>query len=69
VAQSPAHTNGALALAQRQLAEAIRRRGLLEFRCANPECQRVIGEYEPPVRYFLVRCRRCGLYSELSTTG
>ena len=50
-----------------QIEAARLARGLTEFRCNNPECGRVIGEYIAPVRYFLVRCRRCGLYSELTT--
>jgi len=49
------------------LAEARRRRGLKEFRCQNRECGRVMFEFLPPIGVVLQRCRRCGLYSELTT--
>jgi hypothetical protein len=50
----------------RQLIEiAQAARGLVPFRCQNLECGRIILEYEAPVRYILVRCRRCHLYSVL----
>jgi hypothetical protein len=50
------------------LDEALRKRGLRVLVCANPDCSRTILEYEDPIGYLLVKCRRCGLYSELTTT-
>ena len=54
--------------AARLLDDAIRRRGLHVLVCANPECGRTILEYQGPIGYVFVKCRRCGLYSELTTT-
>jgi DNA-directed RNA polymerase subunit RPC12/RpoP len=56
--------------AVRQIAEAERQRGLTEYRC--PDCGALLGYYEPPVRLVQIKCRKCGLYSELrvmSTNG
>jgi hypothetical protein len=52
----------------RLLDEALRRRGLHVLICANPECARTILEYQEPIGLVFVKCRRCGLYSELTTT-
>lgn len=55
-----------LALAIAQVEAARVARGLVDFRCSDPECNCKFGEYEPPIRmYVCVKCRKCGLYSEL----
>lgn len=54
-------------LARRQIAEAERQRGLLPFRCRD--CGALLGYYEAPVKLIQIKCRKCGLYSELSVTS
>lgn len=46
---------------------AIRARGLREFRCHNAQCNAKHFEYRPPIGEVSVKCRRCGLYSVLTT--
>jgi hypothetical protein len=51
-------------LALQQIAAASRARGLTDFRCHD--CGALLGYYEAPVKLIQIKCRKCGLFSELS---
>lgn len=55
-------------LARTLIELATAQRGLSEFLCANPDCRALLFRFKGRIDYVQQKCRRCGLYSELSTT-